>query len=262
VNCAHVRDRLPEYAIGVLDRDARGAVDEHVAWCAACRKEVGDLSRSASMLAFAVEPATPDPALEERVVERVRTVASRAGRGRVQPRRRRSLVVLAAALVLSSAGIGAVVADRAAPEERAATRAASQRDSLNAFQQLLRESAFVDPEIEALLAVLEPAEGREGSGSAMSIVAPSVADRALVIVSGLPNRERVLPYRVVLTGGRGDAVVVGRVDTLDSDGGATVARIIDRDLRGYTSVVVRDARGVVVLRGILDERAAVPSPTP
>jgi negative regulator of sigma E activity len=50
------------------------------------------------------------------------------------------------------------------------------------------------------------------------------------------------------------------VSELDSGGGATVARVLPRDLTRYVNVLVTDARDRVVLRGTLRERTSVPSP--
>ena len=56
VNCIAVRELLPEHALGVADGDA-DAVERHLAWCAACRKEARDLHRAAASFAFVLAPA-------------------------------------------------------------------------------------------------------------------------------------------------------------------------------------------------------------
>ena len=42
MNCAAVRDLLPEHALGVGNGEV-AAIEKHLSWCAACRKEARDL---------------------------------------------------------------------------------------------------------------------------------------------------------------------------------------------------------------------------
>ncbi|HXF71881.1 MAG TPA: zf-HC2 domain-containing protein, partial [Actinomycetota bacterium] len=78
MDCLNVRDRLAEHALGTLPAREGRAVDRHLRWCAACRKEARDLLDAAATVAFALQPAPPPPAeLEERVVRSVRRAAGK-----------------------------------------------------------------------------------------------------------------------------------------------------------------------------------------
>lgn len=261
MNCAAVRELLAEAALGVVDPERHASIDRHVAWCAACRKEARDLERAAATMAFTLAPADLPPELEDRVT-RVVHDAQRATR-KVPRRRGRSVaILLAASLGLGAIGLGAVAARHASREAQATLEANRTKGALVAFQDAIRQSEFLDPDAEAMLGVLAPpAEGR-GSGSAMTIMAPSVDDQAIVLVSGLPDRPRLLPYRVTLVAGRGLVLTVGEIYALDTGGGATIARVFDSDMIGFTHVVVRDAKGHVALRGTLEASTPVASPTP
>lgn len=261
MNCASVRELLPEAAIGVVDPERYASIDRHVAWCAACRKEARDLERAAATMAFTLAPADPPADLEDRVVQTVRGAQRATGRG---PRRRGRTVavLLAASLGLGAISLGAVAARDASSHAQATLEANRTKNALAKFQDAIRQSEFIDPDAEAMLGVLaSPGEAR-GSGSAMTILAPRVDDQAIVLVSDLPYRPRLLPYRVTLVAGRGLVLTVGAIYALDPGGGTTIARVFDADLTGFTHVVVRDAKGRVVLRGTLNASTPVASPPP
>src|SRR5919206_3169097 len=73
--CAAVRDQLAEHAVGVLLPRERRAVERHLEWCAACRKEATELETAAATLAFALPPADVPPSLFERIRSAIARVA-------------------------------------------------------------------------------------------------------------------------------------------------------------------------------------------
>jgi hypothetical protein len=267
VNCAGVRDLLPEHALGVVGPAEGSTVDRHLATCAACRKEARDLEGAASTMAFALAPAEPPPGLADRVVDGLRAVAgtsSRAPGDRRLPARRRArrttALVLAASLAIG--GLGWVATAARAPRADQASSIGEQREgALDALRRLIRRSEF-SAGTEVRLGLLTAEHGAIGTGSAITIIAPSQDDRVLVLVSGLAGGKRLLPYRVTLVGDRDRHAFIGVVDVLDTSGGATVARIFRRDLSGLSDVVVRDQGGRIVLRGTLETGAPVASPGP
>jgi hypothetical protein len=267
VNCAAVRDLLPERALGVTGSADAASVDRHLVTCAACRKEARDLEGAAATMAFALAPAEPPAELADRVVGRLHAVGGAFdGSGRRRPpagrrARRTTALVLAASLLIGGLGWVAT-ADRAPRADQASTIANQREDALDAFRKLIRKSEFSDPGTEVRLGLLEETNGGIGAGSAFTILAPSQDDRVLVLLSGLRAGKRYLPYSVTLVGDRELRLSVGRVDALDASGGATVARIFRRDLSALSHVVVRDRTGRIVLSGTLDTGAPVASPGP
>jgi hypothetical protein len=83
------------YVLDALPRDERDAFLRHLAGCAACRRDVGQLQRSADTLPLAATQLQPPPALKDRVMAVVRSEAEllrAAGpvADRVTPSRRRT----------------------------------------------------------------------------------------------------------------------------------------------------------------------------
>lgn len=264
MNCTIVRDHLPEHALGVSEGRDADALERHLAWCAACRKEARELQRAATSLAFALAPAEPDPALEERVLA---SVTAAAGRRRPPQRRSRlaTVAVLAAVLAVAGLGWGAVMAGRAARlEDRVTVQADKAQTALENFRRLVQQVQFSDPAADALLGTLRSVHGVSARGSVLTLVAPSFEDQAIVLLNGLPATRPRFPYAVTLRNVRGQTVYLGFVGSgdVDADGGATILREFERDLRGFDRVLVRDGRGQLVLTGRLETETPVASPSP
>ena len=252
MNCLIVRERLPEHALGALaDADA-SPIDRHLEWCAACRKEAGELQRAAATLAYSVAPVEPPAELEERVVGVVRQAAGR--RRAAAPRRSRVAAagVLAAMLALSGLGWGAVMAGRAErAQEQAAVALEKQREAVRKISDVFRIPE-VDPAAIAEVSTLLSPHLRGGRGDALVLLSPAGDDLAFVLVSGLTEvRAAQLPLHVHLVGDSARRLAVGRIRTLDSGGGGGVYRTFAEGLRGFSAVVIRDARGEVLLHGTL-----------
>jgi hypothetical protein len=245
-------------------------MDRHLAWCAACRKEAGELERAAATFAFALAPVEPEPDvdLEDRVVDVVRSAASK--RQPLVARRGRLAVALAVAgmVAVSALGWGAVMAGRAGRAEDLAKLAQQeQQDALAAFQEaVLNSGDFSDPENEVFLGTLaSDTRGGTAAGSALTLVSPSTPDIAIVMVNGfdLAAAEDALPFRVFLTAERGLRLRVGKkIKALDSGGGAIVSAQFELDLSRYTGIEVLDRDGNVVLQGIVSLRTSITTPLP
>jgi hypothetical protein len=264
VSCLSVRERLAEHALGVLPDDDASSVDRHLEWCAACRKEAGELQRAAATLAFSVAPVEPPAELEEQVVLAVRDAAGR--RRAAAPRRSRvaAAAVLAAILALSGLGWGAVMAGRSDRlRAQMAAQQVKQEQSIKDFQVVIEQLEGVDPENVVAQATLASPKGWPAGGSALVLLSPSSDDMALVVVTALDGlHARRLPLTVRLAGERAGSVVVGEIQALDSAGQGGVYRVFVDSLSGFDEVMVLDARGRVLLEGALGTRAPTESPGP
>jgi len=261
VNCAAVRDRLTERALGALLVADAPAVDRHLAWCAACRKEAGELDRAATTLVFALAPAEPPTDLDDRVVDEVRRAAAK---GRQIPRRGRLAVALAVAAMVAVSGLGwgAVMAGRAARfAETAQQQKQRSADAAARFAQYLNSSEFNDPGNQVFVGTLAAStRGSVAGGSALTLVSRGTRDIAIVMVNGL--RSPTLPLEVFLMSEHGRSLRVGRIAALDSGGSAIVFKRFDVDLTPFTGVEARDRSGAVVLQGHVELRPSITSPSP
>lgn len=256
MTCLEVRELLPELAVDTIAPDDRTEVERHLRWCAGCRKEASDLGQAAAILAYSLPPATVPQELSERVVERVRRATGTTG----TPRRARTVAsaIIAAMVAVASLGWGAVMAGRA---DRFADRAEqAQRDRARAIEQFQKVLAPVIPAAEistnedAHLGQLAPVAGGTGGAAVLQLVSPTMLDFVIVIVNGLDDDAKLMPYRVRLSNAAGQELRVGRIDELDANGGAEVFREFKtQDLTGFSTVTVIDASGDVVLSGTVDQ---------
>jgi anti-sigma factor RsiW len=259
VNCTVVREALPELALGVAGQDDTSSIELHVETCAACRKEAIDLQRAASTFGYALAPLeSPEPELEDRVVGAVQTMARPSARSRGRSRRA-GVALLAAAIVVAGIGVGSVFAGRAAQQRaQAEQRQIDTQRWVDRFSSLFGPTPL-DPDTQVLVGMLAARSG-PGTGSALTIVSPSVPDKMLVIVNDVG--DDALPLTVSITDTKGHVFEVGTIKRLDTAGGAKFASLVGGSLKGFVEVVVRDAKGHVALRGTLSAQTAVASPTP
>ena len=266
MNCTAVRDQLTERAIGVVPAADAQALDRHLAWCAACRKEAGELDRAAATFVFALAPAEPPGDLEDQVVESVR-----AGAAKRQPhgaRRGRLAVALAVAgmMAVSGLGWGAMMAGRASRfEETAKTAKARTANVARDFAEFLNSQEFTDPGNRVFLGTLaSDTRGATAGGSALMLASPSTADIAIVMVNGfrVSDGEARLPFRVFLTSEHGRRLFVGRITLLDSGGGSIVSKQFELDLSRFIAIEVLDESGAVVLHGSVLPRPSITTPSP
>jgi len=254
VNCVAVRDQLPELAVGVLPPGERVALERHLQWCAGCRKEAAELGQAAATFAYALAPAPLSPDLEDRVVAGV-------GRAAARPRtawRTRTVIaaVIAAAIAVASLGWGAVMAGRAQRfAERAAQAEQDKSQALNQFEKFLDSLPYRARVDETRIGQLVPTPvSRRGGGEVLQFVSTTRPDFVMVIVNGLPRDPRLAPYRVTLKDPGGRVLRGGTIAELDADGGGQAFREFrNTDLTGYTTVLVRDPSGRLVLKGTVDQ---------
>jgi hypothetical protein len=156
-------------------------------------------------------------------------------------------------LALSGLGWGAVMAGRAErAQEQAATALEKQQEAFRRFEKLLTQLPGVDPEAIAEVSTLLSPRLRGGRGDALVLLSPSGDDLAFVLVNGLTEmRANQLPLEVRLVGNGSRQLLVGHIRTLNSGGEGGVYRTFVEDLRGFGAVVIRDARGKVLLNGTL-----------
>lgn len=258
--CIEVRERLAEHALGALNPRERGPVDKHLAWCAACRKEAGELQEAAGSLGFALPPEVPSPGLEDRVIKGVRSVAGRAHRA---PKGRTAVMALIAALLaVAGLGWGAVMAGNAA-RYGAQVKAVkeSQQRALQKLSLVLTKGPWADPSNQALLGRLDPTRGGSAGGAALELLSPNGPDLAMVMVTGLP-RDGFSPYLVRVVNDHGSGLNVGDIRSLDSNGGGVVSAPFSVSLAGFDHFVVSDSRGQEILGGTVAPHRSTASSVP
>jgi hypothetical protein len=249
MTCLEVRERLTEYALGLLTKVDASEVERHLEWCAGCRKESAELEEGAARMALAVPMAQPPGSLETRVVDRLR-VAS----GRMIPGGRRRVRVLVAstlaAALLAVGAMGWAVAERRHADSVQAKLSAKQIQ-LNAFAKALES---FEGQGKTFRANLAPAPGGRGGGSAVLASAPNVNDFVFIDVL-LPGVEGPFRFQIVTGKSALKAVELGKA------AGSNWIRYwpTKNDLSGAVSITVLDGDSRSILSGTFSPYAAEPS---
>jgi hypothetical protein len=235
MECTALRDELGEHALGTLDADRRREVDLHLASCAGCRKEAGELGDGAALVGMAAA-ADPPPELEDRVVEAVRRASGRARR----PRGTRAAAAAAVVAVVAG-GLAVAMAGRVERlQDEASTARTEAERSATAFQEVLEEVGGQTPILAAPLD-----GGGEAGGRALLFDAIRGRDFVVVIVGGLSPSGA--PYRAYLVSPGERRLTVGRLSS-EAPGQLSRTRLFS-DLSGYGDLVVVDRAGQTVLTG-------------
>jgi hypothetical protein len=242
MDCGEVRDLLPEYVLGTLDASSRTRVGRHLAWCAGCRKEAGELAEGAAALALGLPSREPPPGLEDLVVGAVRKGASR-------PPRRRAVILaaaVAAAVASASIGWGLGLAGRARP----ADPRQSARDAIQALENFQDFLVYVGGGGAVETARLRPVGGGPAGGRATLYDSAEQEGDFLVIVVGGLRVDRG-PYTVILRSG-GPRMVAATLEELGR-GQMGAIREFAAEVSGFGSLVVEDGTGRRVLGGTFQE---------
>jgi anti-sigma factor RsiW len=237
MDCAVIRQDLGEHVVGTLPRDRRQVLEAHLAWCAGCRKEAGELADGAAAAGFLVPAVDPPPELEDRVVIAVQQAAGRRQRSRGT----RTVLAAAAAVALLSGVVAVAMAGRVQRLEDAAVSARQDAEAAaREFQEVLEESGGAAPILAA------PLEGSgQAGGRALLFDARRDRDVVVVIVGGLPAGGG--PYRAYLISPAERRLAVGRL-TPEAPGQVSRSRFFG-NLSGYRQLVVVDRTGQTVLAG-------------
>ncbi|MCP2329849.1 MULTISPECIES: anti-sigma factor domain-containing protein [Actinoalloteichus] len=187
------------YALNAVTGEERTAFEEHLAACPVCAQEVRELRATAARVAGAL-PTTPCPGLRERVMAEVATVrqepplvddGTRAGAPAPDVRSgagRRWVVRSALALAAATAVLAGVLGGQA-------IQLREERDTLR--EELAGEAG---PALSDLLASEDTrvvSGESEGGGTATAVVSRE-ADRAVLLVSGMPDAPADHGYQLWL----------------------------------------------------------------
>jgi hypothetical protein len=249
MTCLEVRERLTEYALGLLTRVDATEVERHLEWCAGCRKEAAELEEGAARMALALPATAPAASLETRVVDRLR-VAS----GRIAPGGRRRVRVLVAstlaAALLAVGAMGWAVAERN-QAQTLKQEVTEKQAQLNAFAKALES---FQGRARTLKANLAPAPGGRGGGSAVIASAPGVVDFLFVDVL-LPRAEGPFRFQIVNNKAALKAVELERVT------GTNWIRYwrTKSDLSGAVTITILDSQNRALLSGTFSPYAETPS---
>src|SRR5881396_2165251 len=99
--CDEIRAVIPELAAGVASGDVRADALAHIAGCAACRRELEEVSGTLDELLLLAPEREPPAGFDLRVLNRIGDTAPRR-----RPLLRTALVLAAAALVVAGAAAG------------------------------------------------------------------------------------------------------------------------------------------------------------
>ena len=260
MDCADVRDRLTEYVLSVLPAPEVGPVEQHLSWCAGCRKEAAELAGGAAAAGLSLPQADPPKALEERIVKEIRAAGGMPGARKGRARSRTMIVLAATLAIFMGLGWWATFGDLQSSEKARQSSESNAQFVSRRLNDLLRELTRgphrVQPQDALLDVQLTPELGSNGGGKAEVFLSPNRDDWVLVYVGGLDPKAG--PYGATVQSPDGGVLPLGVQDP-DSGGGVALFGQFPQSLKPFKRIVVTDGNGHVVLTGTV--HAANETPT-
>lgn len=253
MTCLDVRDRLAEFALGVLPEGEASDVERHLEWCTGCRRESMDLQEGVALVGGSLPLRDPPASLEDRVVESLVVPPSGQGRRR-GVRVRRSVLTLAAALlgamIVAIGAVGWAVAERGRIQTFQ-ERAAQQAAQISSFRKVI--DGLPGGGIRSQ-AELKPILAGDGSGLALISTDPVRNADDWILVSAIIPSASARTYTMEVTDRSGHVIAGGPMSAQDP-GRYLGYDLTGEDLSRAEYVTVYDARGQAVLNGRV-ERAS------
>jgi anti-sigma-K factor RskA len=218
MNDMHVTDLSAAYALDALSPGERAQVDAHIAACADCRADVGELLGVAGVLPLACEQTSAPAGLKARILDAastdVRAQQNIARRGAdtprpfVGPRASGHIPALWGWFAAAAAAAAIVLGGFAAHESGERLAMQQQRDSLTAdLAQARRAGTIAQQQADAGHAVMAalasgtywtaPAhQDRSGRMWRLSVIQPPARGHNGMLVASVPEPPRGMAYQI------------------------------------------------------------------
>jgi len=202
MKCEQVQERISEYLDGLLDRDASGLIESHIASCTHCQSELQALTEAKRAVA-GLPVIEPPPGFSQRVMSRVLEEADRPNLFRRLFFPMRIMIPIHALALLLVGGIAVYLYQTHQPVQPVATRSipsapelmAKQEQNAPAEPQPGRTESFAPPSMEKKLKEnrldeIGPAKSKAGkmeeaAGGIMALTLPDkvAADYKLIVTA-------------------------------------------------------------------------------
>lgn len=225
----HVDDLIDLYALGALEPDEQGAVDEHLDTCSRCRSELAQAKQLVSLLAWTPDQHDPPPQLRGRLMRRVQQLQrldgddSRKWWQRFLPDLRRPTTQFAFGLSMALAALLVFTNARSSALQREVTELRSQ----------LRDQQVIVDALRSPTTRLVSLAQDSGAAQAQLLLDPG-EQRAYLVTSALQQLPDNQTYQLWLIDGQ--TPVSAGLFEVDEQGVGQVVVEGDRPLSEYQSI--------------------------
>jgi len=170
------KEMIPMHALSALDASGERALNEHLATCAECRRDLAEWEATAASLALSAKPMEPSPEVREKILNKIRSDKSSS---KVLPfpiLRRRVWVSIAAVLLFAALLVSVVML-------------------WHQNRELKRENAFYELVTAPGSRIAELSGTSEALGASAKL-AYNKTGRAFLIANGVPRAPEGKEYQL------------------------------------------------------------------